>query len=661
MSPNSGVRRLLATAGALSIALLPHAEHLPAWITGAFAATVAWRVAAEQRAWAMPARPLRLSAALAAVVAVLLHYHTLNGLDAGTALLSLMAALKLAETRAPRDHAVLVFVGYLLCLATLLYGESPPRLAFVLLAVWLLTAALARVHRPVGADAPVRPFRLAGRLLVLGLPLAVILFLFVPRLEGRFWAVPARGGAVTGVGDDMSPGDVASLAQSDEPALRVWFEGPPPPPAQRYWRVQVLENFDGRAWHRTTTRADVGAPDVAPAGAAYRYRIALEPTQRPWLVGLDTVVDWPAGTVQRMRSGALVRSAGAQYSGTVDTRLDYELRSSPRAHTMATLLPGDLRQRDLELPAGIAPRARALAASLREGRDERAFVAAVLARFHDEPFEYTLQPPQLGADPTDEFLFATRQGFCEHYAAAFAVLTRAAGIPARVVVGYQGGEWNGLGDYLLITQASAHAWNEVWIPGEGWMRVDPTSAVAPERVHEDSRGLAFAGGGVGRALASAAWVVRSRQLWDAARTAWYAGVVNFDASAQERLLQRIGLGGAGLRGLAIALTAGFLLAALGLGAWLTLELRPPREDPLVAAWREFCATLAAHGLPRAAAEGPLDYSRRVALSRPALAPPVLAFGEAYVQARYLPGTVRADVDRVVALSRAVRARIRAAH
>jgi hypothetical protein len=327
---------------------------------------------------------------------------------------------------------------------------------------------------------------------------------------------------------------------------------------------------------------------------------------------------------------------------------------------MPAVLPDDLRQRDLDLPAGFAPRARALARSLREGRDERALVAAVLARFHDEPFEYTLEPPLLGADPTDEFLFTTRQGFCEHYAAAFAVLMRAAGVPARVVVGYQGGEWNGIGDYLLVAQSSAHAWNEVWIQGEGWLRVDPTSAVAPERVHEDSRRLAFTGGGVGRALASAAWVVRTRQLWDAARTAWYSGVVNFDATAQERLLERIGLGGAGLRGLAIALTAGFLLAALGLGAWLALELRPPREDPLVTAWREFCATLAAHGLPRSAAEGPLDYARRIARARPALAPAVTAFGEAYVQARYLPGAVRADVERVVALSRAVRARIRAA-
>ncbi len=660
MTPNSGVRRLLATAGALSIALLPHLIHLPAWVTAAFVATVAWRIAAEQRAWAMPSRPWRLVGAFAAVLGVLLQFHTLNGLDAGTALLTLMAALKLAETRAPRDHAVLVFVGYLLCLATLLYGESPPRLAFVLLAVWLLTAALARVHRPVGADAPVRPFRLAARVLVLGLPLAVILFLFVPRLEGRFWAIPARGGAVTGIGDDMAPGDVANLALSDEPVLRAWFDGPPPPLASRYWRVQVFENFDGRAWHRATTRADGAPPPIAPAGTSYRYRIALEPTHRPWLAGLDTVSDWPASSVERLRSGALVRIGAGQAPSPVEARLEYELRSSPRAQVMPDLLPDDLRRRDLELPAAAAPRARALAARLRDGRDERAFAAAVLARFHDEPYEYTLQPPPLGADPTDEFLFTTRQGFCEHYAAAFAVLMRAGGVPARVVVGYQGGEWNDVGDYLLVAQASAHAWNEIWIAGEGWVRVDPTSAVAPERVHRDGRGLAFAGGGVGRALASAAWVVRARQAWDAARTAWSSGVVGFDAAAQDRLLERIGLGGAGIRGLAIALTAGFVLAALGLGAWLALELRPRREDPLVRAWREFCAALAARGLPAGVAEGPLDYVRRVARAQPALGPAVTAFGEAYVQARYLPGAVRADVARVVVLSRAVRARIRAA-
>jgi transglutaminase-like putative cysteine protease len=658
VTANPGLERLFVTAGALSVALLPHVGHLPAWATTAFFTTVLWRLAAEHRAWAMPARAWRFAGALLAAVAVLARYHTLNGLDAGTAFLALMGALKLVETRAPRDHAVLVFVGYLLCLATLLYGETPGRLAFVLVAVWLLTAALARVHRPLGADAPVRPFRLSVRLLALGLPLAVMLFLFVPRLEGRFWAVPAHAGAVTGIGDDLSPGDVSSLAQSDEPAFRVWFDGRPPLVADRYWRVQVFEAFDGRAWHRVTTAADFGPPQVEATGPSLRYRIALEPTHRPWLAGLDTVVEWPRSLALRTRSGALVRAArGPRGPAPVDGQINYELVSAPAARVMPEALPADLRRRNLDLPAGRAPQARALAARLREGRhDDRDVIAAVLDRFHDEPYEYTLDPPALGADPTDEFLFTTRQGFCEHYAAAFAVLMRAAGIPARVVVGYQGGDWNTWGGYLLVSQASAHAWNEVWLGGDGWVRVDPTAAIAPDRVRQDARALAL--GGRRGALGQFAWVVRAREMWDAARTAWYSGVVNFDAGSQMRLLERLGLGEAGLRGLAIALTVGFILAALALGAWLAWELRPPRADPLVRVWQEVGEALRAAGHARRPAEGPLDYARRVALAAPGLAHAVDPFAEAYVRARYLPGQAPADIARVVELGRALRARIR---
>jgi transglutaminase-like putative cysteine protease len=658
VSRSPGLERLTVTTGALSVALLPHVLHLPPWVTAAFAATVLWRLVAEHRAWAMPARAWRFTSALLGAVAVIARYHTLNGLDAGTALLALMAALKLFETRDPRDHAVLVFVGYLLCLATLLYGETPARLLFVLVAVWMLTAALARVHRPVGADAPVRPFRLAARLLALGLPLAVILFLFVPRLEGRFWAVPAHSGAVTGIGDDLSPGDVSSLAQSDEPAFRAWFDGTPPAVADRYWRVQVFEAFDGRAWHRAMSSADLAPPNVVASGPTMRYRVSLEATHRPWLAGLDSVVEWPRSLALYTRSGALVRAGrGPQGPPPVDRRIDYELTSAPAAHVMPEALPHDLERRNLELPTGRAPRTLALARTLRASvADDRAYIGAILARFHDDPYEYTLDPPALGPEAIDEFLFDTRQGFCEHYAAAFAVLMRAAGIPARVVVGYQGGEWNTWGGYLLVSQSSAHAWNEVWLGAEGWVRVDPTAAIAPDRVRQDARALALrADHG---ALGQYAWVVRARQFWDAARTAWYSGIVNFDAASQVRLLERLGLGDAGLRGLAVALTVGFLLVAFALGGWLALELRPRRQDPLQRAWQDVGRALAASGHARHPAEGPLDYARRVGVQIPEHANAMRVFTEAYVGARYLTPAAPEDVERVVALGRALRARLR---
>lgn len=662
MIATPGLRRLFATCGALTVALLPHLGHLPMWIVASFALTVAWRLVAEHRGFALPSQGLRVIAALAAVLAVLLGYRTLNGLDAGTALLTLMAGLKLSETRAPRDHAVLIFVGYLLCLATLLYQESLPRLGFVLLAVWLLTAALARSHRPVGANSPLRPLLLATRLLGFGLPLAAILFLFVPRLEGRFWALPTHAAeASTGIGDEMTPGDVASLALSDEPAFRAWFHDARPAPEQRYWRVQVLEQFDGRTWRRLATGADAAPPPTENDERLLGYKVALEPTNRPWLVGLETVVDWPRTLAVRSRSGQLSYHAVARRdAGNVVSRFEYELRSAPAARVMAGALPDDLQRRDLQLPPGRAPRSQKLALELRAAAGtDRAYIAAVLARFHEQGYEYTLEPPLLGAEATDEFLFDTRQGFCEHFAAAFAVLMRAAGIPARVVLGYQGGDWNGYGDYLLVRQSSAHAWDEVWLQGSGWVRVDPTAAVAPERVRQGGSGLLRAGGGLQRVLPDWPWLGRARQLWDATRTAWYEGMVNFDPLAQQRLLERLGLGAFGTQGLAIALTIGFVLVALGLSAWLAWEFRPRPLDPLTRAWRTACASLAAAGLPRAGAEGPLDYARRVAGAAPALAPAVTEFVDAYVRARYLPHAGPADLERVQALLGAVQARARA--
>ena len=647
--------RLFVTCGALALALLPHVTHFPLWVSASVAGAIAWRLVAEHRGWALPPRVFKLIAALAATLAILAGYRTFNGLDAGTALLAVMAGLKLTETRQPRDHAVLVFIGYFLCLATLLYQESFTRLAYTLLVAWLLTAALARVHRPAEANTPVRPFHLAARTLGLALPLAAVLFVFVPRIEGRFWAVPTRTVAHTmGISDEMSPGDVAELSRSDDPAFRVWFDGALPSPEARYFRMLVLEEFDGRGWHRQSTYADTRPPEIVTAGPEFAYRVALEPTEREWLPGLDTVTTWPADVAARGRATQLVYfDRDILERKPVTARLSYALHSFPGASVMPSALPQDLRNRDLVLPPGRSPRTVAFAAQLRAANaNDSALIERVLDLFRQAPFAYTLEPPVLGEEPVDEFLFGTREGFCEHYASAFAVLMRAAGIPARVVIGYQGGDFNAYGGYLLVRQSHAHAWNEVWLEGRGWVRVDPTAAVAPDRVR--SGGLSQAE----RAEVASAWydsdyewLRKLGSAWDAARTAWYEGVVSFNTERQERILAALGLGSAGWAGIAIALGAGFALAALALAAWLAWELRPRRGDPVQAAWLAACARLARLGIERAPAEGPVDFGRRVARLRPVLAPRVGSLVEAYVALRYLPGATARERTEFLALVR----------
>ena len=662
MKATASLARLTATCGALTVALLPHVSRLPLWISVSFFGAVVLRLLAEQRGWALPPRAVRYPIAFAGTVGVLLTFRTLNGLEAGSALLATMAAVKLCETRAPRDHAVLLFVGYLLALATLLYGQSLQRLGYALVAVWLLTAALARVHRPVEANTAVRAFRVAARILALGAPLAVLLFLFVPRLEGRFWALPSTTGGTsssTGVSDQMSPGDVARLGLSEDPAFRVWFSAARPPAEQRYWRMLVLEDFDGRTWRRARQASDGADPAIVPGGTRYAYRVALEPTQREWLPGLDTVVEWPGAVVHRGHAAELERyEAGAGERSVVTSRFTYTLASATASTMMAGVLPPALAHLNLRLPEGAAPRTQAFAAELRRtAGTDRAYIARVLDRFRREAYSYTLEPRTLGREPVDEFLFDTREGFCEHYASAFGVLMRAAGIPARIVVGYQGGEFNSYGDYLLVRQSSAHAWNEVWLAGSGWVRVDPTAAVSPDRIRRSEATPELYGDGRAR-LANFAWFNRARAMFDAARTRTAEAIINFDPRAQMHLLDRLGLGLSGWQGLAIALSVGFGIAALVLGGWLAWEARPRRREPVERAWDALCTRLARAGLARESFEGAVDYGRRIGAARPGLAAPLDTVIHAYVAARYLPGATAADVARFAALARGLAAELR---
>lgn len=654
MKTSAGITRLLATCGALTVALAPHLTRLPVWISAGFFVAVALRLLAEQRGWGLPPRLVRYVIALAGTLGVLATFRTLNGLEAGTAMLATMAAVKLSETRAPRDHAVLLFVGYLLALATLLFGQSLLRLGYALAAAWLLTAALARVHRPVEANTEVRPFRVAARILALGAPLAVLMFLFVPRIEGRFWALPTSNGgtsAATGISDQMSPGDIAHLGLSDDPAFRVWFTGAQPPSEQRYWRMLALEDFDGRTWRRTQQLTEGLDPDVVPAGPRYRYRVVLEATQREWVPGLDTVVDWPRGELRRGHAAELERfEAGAGDRTVTSSRYSYTLGSATGATMMAAGMPIPFARLNLALPSQAAPRTRALAAELRAAASsDRDYIERVLDKFRREPFSYTLEPRTLGREPVDEFLFSTREGFCEHYASAFAVLMRAAGIPARVVIGYQGGEANAYGGYLLVRQSSAHAWDEVWLRDAGWVRVDPTAVVAPERIRRSSAGQDVDADGRAR-NGSFAWLGRARALWDAARTRLADAIINFDPRAQMHLLDLLGVGLSGWEGLAIALIVGFGAGALLLGGWLAWEARPRRRAPVDRAWEDLCDRLARLGLPREPAEGAIDYGRRVAAARPALAAGIGAVVDAYVATRYLPGATADDARRFIELA-----------
>ncbi len=641
MAEDAQTRPLRWVAAALAAGVLLHADRVPLWIVALAALLIAWRLAAARARFPLPGTWLRLLLAALVVVAVLARFHTLNGLAAGTALLILMAALKLLETHRPRDHFVLVGAGLFLLLAACLDRQNLARTPLYFAHGWLCCAALAVVAAPRLAAASA--LRLAARSLLLAAPLAVLLFVFFPRLSGSFWALPRGEEAVTGLSDTMSPGSIGELSASYAVAFRVRFAGSLPPPEQRYWRGPVLHDFDGATWQR-------GRGSWRPRqalvfeGPEYRYRITLEPSRHRWWFALDTPLATPEPNVSLAYDYELV---AAQPVAEVTS---FEAVSRPLTRAVVPL-PLNERREDTALPRGLNPRAGELAHELRSkaGSDPR-FVGAVLEYLRTGGFVYSLEPERLGVNQVDDFLFGTRTGFCGHYASAFAWLMRAAGVPARIVTGYLGGEWNPIGGYLVVRQSDAHAWTEVWLDGRGWTRVDPTAVVEPGRLRYGILDLLPRAESVPeRLLRGSAWLMRQMQRWDALDAWWNNRVVKFDYSTQLDVLGWLGIHGGGTRELGWGFVIG-LLGWLALIAWrLGRGPRAVKPDALARAYARLCRKLAHGGLARAAHQGPLAYAEALAAGRPALAGPAHALLMRYAQLRYgepVPASARARGHRV---------------
>jgi len=638
---------------ALSLALViaPHAARLPPWITVLFIALCGWRL------WRVhhgddrpPRRVIVVLVALAIVPAVYASMGTITGRHAGVAMLTLLAGIKLLEARGLRDAYVLNYLGFFLVITNFLFDQGMVTGLYMLAVITVMTATLIALGASAGhspAMAIPAHFKRAGVLVAQAIPLMLVLFVLFPRIPGPLWGLPKDAwSGVSGLGDEMSPGNISNLSLSDAVAFRVLFHGQPPPPAQRYWRGPVLDVTDGRRWSRGARGAWPRPVRFERDGQPLDYEVTLEPHGKRWLFALDLPAATPAGAV--MTEALELRSAR-----DVSARMVYRMRSYPH-YRLQRDTPGDAHAL-LHLPAARHTRAKALARGWREELgDPRAVVARAMAWFAREGFVYTLTPALLEGDAVDEFLFGTREGFCEHFAAAFVVLMRGAGLPARVVTGYQGGEQNPINGYLVVRQRDAHAWAEVWLPGQGWTRVDPTSAVVPQRIERGinaaipptvgAAGLSFT-----PAPAIADTLRRLRQTLDAVQTSWNAWVLGYGPSRQRELLAGLGIDAASHAALVITLTT-CLTVLLGLLA-LWLFARRVRRDPVRAAYATFCARLARRGLTRRPAEGPRDFAARVAAQRPDLRESVHQITRDYEALRYGRGGDPRPLQRRVALFR----------
>jgi transglutaminase-like putative cysteine protease len=636
------IRGLDWVLAALAAAAGPHALYMPAWVTLLLLAVCAWRWTTDLRGWRLAPLPLRVVVVLVATVAILGTYRTLNGIEAGTAFLVLMAAAKLLETRTSRDLTVILFISWFLLYAALLREQSLAQLPWLLGSAFLTAVALMRVHAS-SAQAPARHIvRRVLWLMLQAAPLALLMFLLFPRLPGPFWGIDSHSEARTGLDDEMTPGDVSDLSASGEVAFRVRFFGATPPPRQRYWRGPVLHEFDGRSWRRPQAQA-FPQTQVTFRGPATRYQITLQPHARRWVLALDLPSQWPQHTVTQSHDLTLLsaRPINNVTAFELTSRLDF---------SAGVALAQSTRRKDLALPDdGSNARSVALGRDLaaRHAGDPLAIVGELLAMFRRQPFEYTMQPPRLADNAVDEFLFTTRKGFCEHYASAFTVVMRAAGVPARVVTGYQGGEFNPFGGYLIVRQSDAHAWSEVWIEDRGWLRVDPTAAVAPERIEG---GLIDAVAGdepvPGRLRdASPAWL-RVELGWDAVNDFWNQRIVRFSAQSQFDLLDRLGVDDPDWRALGLGLAGSLAAFFLLLSTYLAWRYRPPPRDWPGRLHDVVVARLRKRDLVPGPAEGPVAFLERAEGRCPDLARTLADIRKLYVALRYGPAPRADDLQRL---------------
>ena len=614
---------------AVFLSALPHFLHLPVWISVLFCVLILWRLIQPLPA----ARRFLLLRTLVAVTmlgGIFITYGTLTGRDAGVALLILLSAMKLMELRGERDYYVTVFIALLLVLTRFLYSQSIAAAAYTALTVVVIIATLVSFNDKNRRLAAVPRLALAGRLILQALPLVLILFLFFPRAAGPLWGLPrdARAG-ISSLDDEMTPGALSRLSRSDAVAFRVEFRGGIPARSKLYWRGPVLWFTDGFKWVPATTR--LGDVQVLAMGEPVRYTVTLEPTGQHWLFALDMPAEEPPRAhVTHDMQLRTVRRVEERRRYDMTSYLDYRLGGGDAA---------DLR-RALQLPPGRHPRAVALARSWRrEGLDDAAIVRRALAYFHDQDFYYTLTPPPTPNDTVDEFLFHTRRGFCEHYAAAFTVLMRAAGIPTRVVLGYQGGKVNPIGGYLIVRQRDAHAWTEVWLGNDrGWVREDPTAAVSPARVDTgiDSAlpdSLTDIPLGLqANSLFRRTWE-RMRNAWDAINNRWNQWVLGYNRERQYTFFRHIGLGQVEYRQLLLGLTFA-ILAFVGMLALNLLRQSGTGGDEARRCYERFRQRLARCGIPTRIWEGPRDYATRAGQRRRDLAADIERITDVYVAVRY---------------------------
>lgn len=650
-SPVLGRPAFALTALALTGAVLLNARWLPPGLLLLMIGCIVLRLALRLRRNGIVHWSLRMPLIPLFGFLIVLEYHNIFGRDAGSALLAGMLCVKLAETEVRRDARLLVTFSAFLSMCAFLFDQGPLQAAITSIEVLLLLVALRALALEPAVGGGINPLwpTLGGagiwrmvKLLAFALPFAIACFVLFPRLQSPLWGAPTdsfadRRGLSPKV--DMSGRSISALANDDTPVFRVSFQGALPKQELRYFRAFVMPEFADEGWNPPAFSG--GKPALQTGGEPVDYEVVMEGTGQNWVPALDVVDGRSVDPLRLSADGALHSPL------PIETAARYTLRSWPQ-YRLEERLSEQQRRYHLRLPANANPATQRLARQwAREVAKPLDIAQKAMDLFH-ESFTYSFEPgPPPPRDAIDDFLFNTRIGYCEHYASAFTFLMRAAGVPARVVVGFQGGYYNAAGGYLTVRRADAHAWSEIWIEGIGWMRVDPTGAIAPERVIGD----AAADPANRHRWYSGTWLAGVFDRADTVRAAWIRAVVEFSALRQRNLAQDLGIDSTGS-----AAWFGLLIGAAGLGLGLAYLLgqwgRGRHPDPLLQAWQLLERRAARAGVQRGLTEGPDDFARRLGEHFPGQRPGIAALAEQFIGMRY--GRIPAERARIARLHGEVR-------
>lgn len=617
--------------------LFPHMLRTPLLIIPVWLFCSGWRLMIFNSRWAYPSSTVKTVLVITSFVVIALIEKRLFSIEAMVLLLVTAFMLKLLELRDKRDLLISVYLAYFVIATDLLFNQSIISAFYLLISLWLVTTSLVAAYIGSRVLPFMYPGKVAAKLLVFSVPLMLVAFLVFPRLD-PLWTLPQPSDSgKTGMTDTLSPGSLSNLAESDELAFRVEFEGNAPPINRMYWRGLVLSEYDGQQWRERRQRlAQFDAKklyDMSDDAPQYRYRMIMEASQRAWMFPLDGVQSFDA-------SAQLLEDYSLRHNGRIVQRSAWQMVSIPSAIKKLALSPESLRHH-LYLPEGQNPQTHALAQQLRaKAESDEAYLASILDYLRNNQFYYTLTPPVAVTDPADDFLFRTKRGFCEHYANAFVILARAAHIPARIVVGYQGGDINPFEQHVTVRQLDAHAWTEVWLEDKGWVSIDPTYAVAPTRIDQgsqqslqrDPRFLAQSPLSPMK-ITNYAWIKNLQYRIDQINFLWHNTVLSYQGSRQESALKKL-LGDTSVVRLMLLVAGAFILSAALIGVIYYWQHKPAAKPQVLRYYQRFLKQFAKRGLCKARGQGEAEFAAIAAAKYPRAAAQIQLITTQFQRLRY---------------------------